>query len=70
MVAREVESLGHSVEHIKEIVAVQQGYARLSGIQEEVAADVLIEDALRINREALERHQSRWCASSRRRRRC
>ena len=35
---------------------MQQGYARLSGIQEEVPAETLIEDALRINREALERH--------------
>lgn len=55
-VSRDLESLGHSVEHIKEIVAMQQGYARLSGIQEEVPAETLIEDALRINREALERH--------------
>ncbi len=55
-VARDLESLGQSVEHIKEIVAMQQGYARLSGIQEEVPAETLIEDALRINREALERH--------------
>ena len=55
-VGRDLESLGHSVEHIKEIVAMQQGYARLSGIQEEVPAETLIEDALRINREALERH--------------
>jgi len=35
---------------------MQQGYARLSGVQEEVPAETLIEDALRINREALERH--------------
>jgi len=56
-VARDLESLGHSVEHIKEIVAMQQGYARLSGVQEEVPAETLIEDALRINREALERHR-------------
>jgi signal transduction histidine kinase len=55
-VARDLESLGQSVEHIKEIVAMQQGYARLSGVQEEVPAETLIEDALRINREALERH--------------
>ncbi|HEX2657108.1 MAG TPA: PAS domain S-box protein, partial [Polyangia bacterium] len=51
-VRRDLESLGQSVEHIKEIVAMQQGYARLSGIQEEVPAETLIEDALRINREA------------------
>jgi PAS domain S-box-containing protein len=56
-IAREVESLGRSVEHIKEIVAMQQGYARVSGVREEVAAETLIEDAVRINREALERHR-------------
>ncbi|HEY8922807.1 MAG TPA: PAS domain S-box protein [Polyangia bacterium] len=56
-VGRDLEALGQSVEHIKEIVAMQQGYARLSGTQEEVAAETLIEDALRINREALERHR-------------
>jgi len=56
-VGRDLEVLGQSVEHIKEIVAMQQGYARLSGVQEEVAAETLIEDALRINREALERHR-------------
>ena len=57
VVAREVEALGRSVEHIKEIVAVQQGYARVRGVRAEVAAEVLIEDALRINREVLERQQ-------------
>jgi PAS domain S-box-containing protein len=57
VVAREVEALGRSVDHIKEIVAVQQGYARVSGVRAEVSAEVLIEDALRINREALERHR-------------
>lgn len=55
-IADELASLGQSVEHIKEIVTMQQGYARLSGIQDEVVVETLIEDALRINREALERH--------------
>ncbi|MBC8132114.1 MAG: PAS domain S-box protein [Deltaproteobacteria bacterium] len=55
--AREVESLGRSVEHIQEIVAMQQGYARLSGVREDIAAEVLIEDALRIQHDALERRQ-------------
>ncbi|MEO5766949.1 MAG: PAS domain S-box protein, partial [Polyangia bacterium] len=55
-IAHEVESLGRSVEHIEEIVAMQQGYARVSGMRENVAAQTLIEDALRIHRQALERH--------------
>ncbi|MES1165938.1 MAG: PAS domain S-box protein [Verrucomicrobiota bacterium] len=56
-IAAEAASLGRSVEHIKEIVAMQQGYARWSGVREEVEARTLIEDALRIHREALERHR-------------
>jgi len=47
--AREVESLAFSVEHIKEIVAVQQGYARApGGTEETLAASALVEAALRM----------------------
>jgi PAS domain S-box-containing protein len=55
-ISREVEVLGRSVEHIKEVVSMQQGYARVSGVREEVSAETMVEDALRINREGLERH--------------
>jgi PAS domain S-box-containing protein len=45
----EVESLARSVEHIKEIVAVQQGYARApGGTEETLAASALVADALRM----------------------
>ncbi|HVX10579.1 MAG TPA: ATP-binding protein [Pirellulales bacterium] len=50
----EVESLTRSVEHIKEIVAVQQDYARCVNLVEEVAVDELIDDALRMNLAALD----------------
>jgi signal transduction histidine kinase len=56
-VAREVESLGRGIEHMKEGVSMQQGYARVSGVREEVTAETLVEDALRINREGLDRHR-------------
>jgi PAS domain S-box-containing protein len=56
-IAREVESLGRSVEHIKGIVVMQQGYAQVSGVREQVAAETLIDDALRINQEVLDRHR-------------
>ena len=52
----EVESLQKNVEHIKEIVAMQQSYATMIGIVEALPADVLMEDALRMNSAALLRH--------------
>ncbi|MBN2562451.1 MAG: PAS domain S-box protein [Phycisphaerae bacterium] len=56
---QEMESLTRNIEHIKEIVAVQQSYAKVSGIVETVAARDLVEDALRMNTAALERHEVR-----------
>jgi len=48
----EVEALGASVEHIKEIVAMQQGYARATGgVQETLRTSALVADALRMNGE-------------------
>jgi PAS domain S-box-containing protein len=44
------------VEHIKQIVAMQQNYARLAGIEEQIDPTQLMEDALRINAAALTRH--------------
>ena len=47
--AAEVETLARSVEHIKEIVAVQQGYARApGGTEETLAASALVGEALRM----------------------
>jgi PAS domain S-box-containing protein len=47
--AAEVEALARSVEHIKEIVAVQQGYARApGGTEETLPASALVGEALRI----------------------
>ncbi len=52
----ELEGLGKNIEHIKEIVAMQQSYARLSGVSEALDAKGLVEDALRINESAFSRH--------------
>ncbi|HEX5220166.1 MAG TPA: ATP-binding protein [Verrucomicrobiae bacterium] len=52
----ELSGLTKNIEHIKEIVAMQQSYARLSGVVEPLAAQELVEDALRINEVALGRH--------------
>jgi signal transduction histidine kinase len=45
----EHEQLTRNVEHIKEIVAMQQRYARVSGSREELSIAGLVDDALQIN---------------------
>lgn len=52
----ELEQLGKHVEHIKEIVAMQQSYARATGFLEDVPPASLIEDALQLNRVSFNRH--------------
>jgi PAS domain S-box-containing protein len=52
----EVDQLQKNVEHIKDIVAMQQSYAKVSGVSEVIQITDLIEDALRINASGLERH--------------
>jgi PAS domain S-box-containing protein len=54
---KELESLRKNVEHIKDIVAMQQNYAKVSGISETIVVTELIEDALRMNSGALTRHE-------------
>jgi ligand-binding sensor domain-containing protein/signal transduction histidine kinase len=52
----ELERLRKNIEHINEIVAMQQNYARVSGVREEVKVAELVEDSLRINSGSLARH--------------
>ena len=52
----ELQSLAANIEHIKEIVAMQQNYAKVSGQTESLAITGLIEDALRMNAAAFARH--------------
>ena len=54
---KELSLLAKNVEHIKEIVAMQQTYARVSGVVETVIVSDLVEDALRMNASALARHE-------------
>jgi PAS domain S-box-containing protein len=54
---KELESLNANIEHIKEIVTMQQSYARAAGIVETLPIVDLVEDALRMNNGALTRHQ-------------
>lgn len=53
---RELSSLRKNIEHIKEIVAMQQDYAKVSGIAETLPLEELVEDAIRMNAAALARH--------------
>lgn len=52
----EVSSLRERIDHIKEIVAMQQSYARVSGVKEKVMVEQLMEDAMTLNAGALARH--------------
>jgi len=52
----ELTALRGNVEHIKEIVAMQQSYARRGGVTEMVDIRTLVEDSLRMNEGAFSRH--------------
>jgi len=51
-----VESLTESVQHIKEIVATQHAYAKVSGVLENATLEDIVEDALRMQGEILAHH--------------
>ena len=51
-----MDLVGQHVEHIKEIVAMQQSYAKVSGVYEDLPVAGLVEDALRMNAAAFDRH--------------
>jgi PAS domain S-box-containing protein len=52
----QMDTVGQHVEHIKEIVAMQQTYAKVSGVYETLPVAGLVEDALRMNAAAFDRH--------------
>ncbi|HZL42419.1 MAG TPA: two-component regulator propeller domain-containing protein [Verrucomicrobiae bacterium] len=52
----ELNGLSHNVEHIKEIVAMQQNYAKVSGTEEKVEISELVEGALKMHSGAYLRH--------------
>jgi C4-dicarboxylate-specific signal transduction histidine kinase len=55
--ADELDQLCGNIEHIKEIVAMQQTYAKVSGIKEIIDLNELVEASLQINEGTLNRHQ-------------
>ncbi|HSV48116.1 MAG TPA: ATP-binding protein [Ramlibacter sp.] len=54
--ARELKLLTQSIDHIKDVVAMQQSYAGVSSVIEPVHIRDLIEDALRMNSGSLAHH--------------
>jgi signal transduction histidine kinase/ligand-binding sensor domain-containing protein len=52
----ELAQLQKNIEHIKDIVTMQQSFAKVSGVTELVKAADLVEDALRMNASGLARH--------------
>jgi PAS domain S-box-containing protein len=55
-ILQELKSLAGNIDHIKEIVAMQQNYAKVLGVLESLPVADLVEDALRLNTGAMERH--------------
>jgi PAS domain S-box-containing protein len=55
--ASELQSLGQHIEHIRAIVALQQNYAKVSGMAEVIDVIALVEDSLHMNAGALVRHE-------------
>lgn len=53
----ELDLLQRNVNHVKEIVVMQQDYAKSSGMNEPHPVKELLEDALRMNEGALDRHE-------------
>ena len=53
----EIASLQENIDHIKEIVTMQQAYATMVRVVEPLDADTLMDDSLRMNAGALVRHQ-------------
>ena len=54
---KELQGLRKNVDHVKEIVAMQQNYAKLAGVCESVKLYELLEDAIQLNAGALTRHR-------------
>ncbi len=56
-ILKEMEMLQKNIDHIKEIVAMQQRYARGTGVVEVMSVSDLVEDSIRINAASFSRHE-------------
>jgi PAS domain S-box-containing protein len=57
VILAELECLGRNVEHIKDVIALQQVYARAGGVHENIAITRLLDDALQIEATELTQHR-------------
>ena len=57
LMVAEVKTLSENIEHIKGIVTLQQSYAGVSGMIEQLSLAGLVEDAVRINSQSVARHK-------------
>jgi signal transduction histidine kinase len=55
--AGELGHLQKKIDHIKDIVTMQQNFAVVAGVQEQIAVADLVEDGLRLSAAALSRHR-------------
>ena len=55
-ILHEADILAENVRHIKEIIAMQQNYAKTFGVVEMLPIADLVEDALRLNNDSISRH--------------
>ena len=53
----EIAGMQRSIDHIKEIVAMQQSYATTAGVVETLSPESLFEDAVHMNAASLSRHE-------------
>jgi PAS domain S-box-containing protein len=55
-VLQELQLLANNIDHIKQIVAMQQSFAKFSGVTETILLTDLVEDSLRMNEGSLANH--------------
>ncbi|MHC4946981.1 MAG: sensor histidine kinase [Planctomycetota bacterium] len=58
-ILQELTSLTKNINHIKDIIATQQSYSKVTGVLESVDLGELLDEALRLNAASLERHRIR-----------
>src|SRR5580765_6257152 len=56
---KELAQLQKDIEHIKDIVTMQQSFAKVSGVLDTLPMTALVEDALRMNLSSFTRHDIR-----------
>ncbi|NQU19804.1 MAG: HAMP domain-containing protein [Candidatus Nealsonbacteria bacterium] len=55
-IVEELRSLAKNIDHVKTIVSMQQSYAGVAGLVDEVSMEELVEDALKMNQSSFEKH--------------